>query len=300
VPELPEVETVVRDLRARLTGRTIASVRAGRKRLRRPWLRRWSVELSGASITAVERRGKWIIVALSGERYLLCHLGMTGQMVVRPADKPLPPHTHLVFSLDGGHEELRFRDIRRFGSAELIASAEDLDARFRKFKLGPEPFAVSGEQFGRSLASTRRCLKAVLLDQRVVAGVGNIYADEALFEARLHPARPGHRLTPSEIDRLRRAVQTVLERAIERRGSSIRDYVDGNGAGGNYQNEFRVYGRTGQPCRRCRTPLVVTRLAGRSSHYCPKCQKLAEPRNTRTTRKNRQKYPKVEYERIVL
>jgi formamidopyrimidine-DNA glycosylase len=282
VPELPEVETVVRDLRAQLPGRTIVSVRAGRKQLRKPWLRRWSEELAGASILTVARRGKWIIVGVAGERYLLCHLGMTGQMVVRPAGKPLPPHTHLVFSLDDGQEELRFRDIRRFGSAELISSTEDLEARFRDSKLGPEPFAVSGEQFERCLASTRRCLKAVLLDQRVVAGVGNIYADEALYEARLHPARLGYRLKGPEIDRLRVAVQTVLQRAIELRGSSIRDYVDGNGGRGAYQNEFRVYGRTGQPCPRCRTPLVATRLAGRSSHYCPKCQKSERRRDGRT------------------
>jgi formamidopyrimidine-DNA glycosylase len=273
VPELPEVETVVCDLRQTLVGRAIASVRVGKKRLRRPWLRRWARDVVAKQIVSVGRRGKWIVISFHGDQHLLCHLGMTGQLVVEPSEVAASAHTHLVFSLDEGLEELRFRDIRRFGSVELIASASELQARFAESKLGPEPFAADAKAFWRRLASTRRCLKAVLLDQRVLAGVGNIYADEALYEAGLHPARLGHRLTGEEAKRLQLAVRRVLRRAIARRGSSIRNYVDGTGKRGRYQDEFRVYGRTGQPCRGCGTALEVMRLAGRSSHYCPKCQK---------------------------
>jgi formamidopyrimidine-DNA glycosylase len=272
VPELPEVETVVSDLRPRLVGRNIVSVRVGRKKLRRPWVRRWGTDIIGKRVVAVERRGKWIVISFAGDRHLLCHLGMTGQLVVESAGAPVGRHTHLMFALDNGAEEMRFHDIRRFGSAEFISSTRELEAHFRESKLGPEPFTVSAEQFRQRLAVTRRCLKAVLLDQRMLAGVGNIYADESLYEAKLHPARLGQGLTAVEADRLRLAVQRVLRRAIARRGSSIRNYVDGNGGRGKYQDEFRVYGRTGEPCRRCRTPLKMTRLAGRSSHYCPRCQ----------------------------
>ena len=272
MPELPEVETVVCDLRPMLVGRKIVSVRAGRKKLRRPWQRRWEKEVARKAIVSIERRGKWIVITLTGQRYLLCHLGMTGQLGIKPATMRSDPHTHLVFALDNG-SELRFCDVRRFGSTEFLQSTETLQARFRETMLGPEPFAVDSKWLCERLARTRRCLKAILLDQRVLAGVGNIYADESLFEAKLHPGRVGHQVTRAEAGRLHVAVQRVLKRAIDRRGSSIRNYVDGNGKRGGYQDEFRVYGRTGEPCQRCRTPLEMTRLAGRSSHYCPRCQK---------------------------
>src|SRR5205085_3390634 len=141
--------------------------------------------------------------------------------------------------------------------------------------LGPEPFDLDPRYWRERLTATARCLKAVLLDQRVVAGVGNIYADESLFQARLHPALPGRGLGAGAADRLRRAITTVLERAIARRGSSIRNYVGGSGLRGGYQNEFRAYGRTGQPCPRCRTPIAQLRLAGRATHFCPQCQQLS-------------------------
>ena len=150
-----------------------------------------------------------------------------------------------------------------------------VDAHFKNSGLGPEPFDMDAVYWRACLAKTNRNLKAILLDQRVVAGVGNIYADEALFEARLAPTHLGKELTAQQADRLRRAVVKVLRRGIEKRGSSIRDYVGGSGLMGKYQEEFRAYGRTGEPCRVCRTAIVQIRLAGRSTHFCPNCQKTS-------------------------
>lgn len=273
MPELPEVETVVRDLRPRLIGRMITAIRVGRKRLRRPWSPAWRSLLVGARVGAVKRRGKWIVLQLANGSCLVVHLGMTGQFLVAPAKSRRADHTHLVFRLDDGIDELRFRDIRRFGSVTAWRTLEEVEEFFVGMKLGPEPFDLDSGMWSTSLAATERCLKAVLLDQRVVAGVGNIYADESLFEARLHPNRRASTLSRPEAERLRHAMVVVLERAIERRGSSIRNYVGGSGLKGQYQEEFRAYGRTGKPCRRCRQALVCVRLAGRATHYCPKCQR---------------------------
>jgi formamidopyrimidine-DNA glycosylase len=272
VPELPEVETVVRDLRPHLVGRRLTSLRAGRRRLRRPWLRRWGKQLRGRRVETIDRRGKWVVLRLQGDLYLVFHLGMTGQLTVVPTRHPRANHTHLIFDLDSG-QQLRFRDIRRFGSATLYPDEAALRQFFEASGLGPEPFDLEAGYWKKCLQRTRRALKVVLLDQRIVAGVGNIYADEALFEARLHPRRRGCDLTAAEADRLRKAVMAVLARAIQRRGSTIRNYVGGSGLRGQYQEEFRVYGRTGQPCRRCRAPIERLSLGGRSSHFCPACQK---------------------------
>ncbi len=270
MPELPEVETVVRELRPRLVGRRITAARGGRLALRKPWRPGRARVLTGRRVDAVTRRGKWIVVGLGGP-FLVVHLGMTGRLTVVDAAVPREPHTHLVFCLDDGGE-LRFRDVRRFGSAAVYAGRDELESSFAASGLGPEPFEVDRAYWRGRLAATARPLKAVLLDQRVVAGVGNIYADESLFRARLHPARLGRDLEPAAADRLRRCVADVLSRAIARRGSSIRDYVGGSGEPGEYQKEFLVYGRTGEPCPRCGAPIARTRLAGRSTHYCPRCQ----------------------------
>lgn len=272
MPELPEVETVVRDLRPRLLRRRLASVETGGKRLRRPWSAEWANQLAGRRVRDVRRRGKWIVVELAGGAALVFHLGMTGRLTVVASETAREPHTHLVFGLDRGRQQLRFRDVRRFGCATFYTDPAALERSFRHAGLGPEPFDLRAGVWHAGLTATRRCLKAVLLDQRVVAGVGNIYADESLFEARLPPTQPGCRTTPAEAERLRRGVIRVLRRAIDKRGSSIRDYVGGSGERGSYQDEFRVYGRAGKPCPRCGAPIACIRLAGRSTHYCPKCQ----------------------------
>lgn len=271
MPELPEVETVVRDLRPHLQGRRLLSVEVSDKKLRRPWSDEDSAFVVGRKVKDVSRRGKWILFGLDRGSFLLVHLGMTGQLTIGPANRPREDHTHLTFALDKGLE-LRFRDIRRFGSATVLADEQARDQFFREAQLGPEPEDLDPREWAACLQKTDRPLKAALLDQRLVAGVGNIYADEALFEARLQPSRRAKDLTSREAERLRRAIGTVLSRAIERRGSSIRNYVGGSGLKGGYQAEFRVYGRTGEPCRRCRTPINRIRLAGRSTHFCSRCQ----------------------------
>jgi len=272
MPELPEVETIVRDLRPCLVGRRIMAVKVSRKSLRRPWQRQWQKQLIGRGISALRRRGKWIVLALDGEFFLVIHLGMTGQLRVVPDREPVADHTHVICQLDGSTEQLRFRDIRRFGSATVLEDPDRLETFFQESNLGPEPFDLEAAYFRRCLAKTARCLKAVLLDQRVVAGVGNIYADEALFESHLHPLRRGVDLSTAEAGRLRKGIVTVMNRAIHLRGSSIRDYIGGSGLKGRYQEDFRVYGRAGQPCPRCRKAIRRLRLAGRSAHFCPGCQ----------------------------
>lgn len=293
MPELPEVETVVRDLRPLLVGRTIERVVCGKRKLRTPWKAAWSKVLAGMTVEAVRRRGKWMVIHLTprppslrgkGEQspsllgeglgrggFLLLHLGMTGQLTVVPSKTEKQDHTHLIFPLENGHE-LRFRDVRRFGSAEWFGSSEALNTKLNE-SLGPEPFDLTADDWHARVTHSSRCLKAILLDQTVVAGVGNIYADESCFLSRLHPQRKGDSLSRGDCERLRVAIVEVLTRAIEGRGSTIKDYIGGSGLMGTYQGEFRVYGRTGEPCMTCSQIIEMKRLAGRSSHFCLKCQR---------------------------
>jgi formamidopyrimidine-DNA glycosylase len=288
VPELPEVETVVRDLRPRLLGKRINRLRVGKLTLRRPWKRLWADWLVGQRIVDINRRGKWIIIRFENGSFLVIHLGMTGQLGVATAHAVLAPHTHMILDIAGTREQLRFRDVRRFGSATVFGSSEQLEEHFRKVGLGPEPFRLDLKYWQGKLATTERNLKAVLLDQRIVAGIGNIYADEALFEACLHPRRRGCDLSVAEASGLRKAIGLVLRRAINRRGSSIRDFVDGSGRQGSYQREFRVYQSVGQACPRCHTPIERIRLSGRSTHFCPCCQSLKVRRRQTPKSKARQ------------
>jgi formamidopyrimidine-DNA glycosylase len=278
VPELPEVETVVRELQPQLLGQRIAAITVSQKRLRRHWSADWQPLLIGRRIRAVRRRGKWIILDLTGDLHLVLHLGMTGQLTVKPARSQVEPHTHVTVNLAEGRRQLRFRDVRRFGSTILFRNWTELGRFFEEARLGPEPFDLDAKYWHNRLATTGRCLKAVLLDQRVVAGVGNIYADEALFQARIHPGQLGQNTSSTEATKLRRALVQVLNRAINQRGSSIRDYVGGSGRKGDYQREFRVYSRAGKPCPRCRVPIARIRLAGRSTHFCPQCQGIQNRR----------------------
>lgn len=271
---------MVRDLRPNVIGRRLTSVRRSKQALRKRWSQTWAKTLANGTIQGVERRGKWIIMVLDSGARLIIHLGMTGQLQVVKTSAPIKAHTHLIMRLDAGHHELRFRDVRRFGSATVLRDSQEAESFFQSCALGPEPFDVPAEYWRRELAHTRRTLKAILLDQRVLAGVGNIYADEALFEAGLPPWREGRKMSREQAERLRKAIEAVLNRAITQRGSSIRDYVGGNGDKGNFQNEFRVYGRTGEACQRCRTAIASMRLAGRSTHFCPVCQ--GKPPRSRT------------------
>ena len=272
MPELPEVETVARDLRPLLVGRTITAITRSKLKLRNPW---WpageKTHLLGRTVLAIHRRAKYLRLELTGGGCLVVHLGMTGQFTGVPAATPTETHTHFVFDLDDGRQ-LRFRDARRFGSVQLFAdntaTAAALDSQ-----LGWEPNDINPADFTNGVRMSKRVLKALLLDQTFVAGVGNIYADESLFRAKLHPETRGVKVSNAACDQLRIAIQEVIARAIESRGSTIRDYVGGSGLRGGFQHEFAVYGRTGEACVSCATTIQVIRVAGRSSHFCPKCQR---------------------------
>jgi len=279
MPELPEVETVVRGLRLSLPGRAIVDVRFGKTDfVDNPG--EIAERLPGLRISGVMRLGKFICIGLeeSGPSaalvappspfYLIIHLGMTGQLTVIHSHESVPPHTHGFFILDDGRE-LRYTDIRRFGRMLLIP-----ESRLSEFteKLGKEPLEISAEEFCQLFASRRARVKALLLDQSVLRGIGNIYADESLFRARLHPARIAENLTKQQLLLLHRKVQLVLEEAIRSRGSSISDYVDSEGKRGEFQLRHRVYQRDGKPCFRCMAIIRRIIVAGRSSHFCPRCQ----------------------------
>jgi len=281
MPELPEVETVVRDLRPQLAGRRIESVQltrdpAIRKRLvRYPDPTRFVRRLRGRTIRSVERRGKYLVLPLDhdGER-LVIHLGMTGHLRVWEPEETPVKHTHFRALLDSGLE-LRYDDPRQFGRLLLGTQDELVAGRAFPAKLGPEPIHgdLTQAEFDKIVKSRRRPIKSALLDQSFLAGVGNIYADEACFRAGIRPSRWTHRLTARERRALYGAIQEVLENSIAARGSSVINYVDAYGLRGTNQEKLLVYGRSGEPCVRCGTPLQGTRLAGRGTVYCRKCQR---------------------------
>ncbi|MBX6424064.1 bifunctional DNA-formamidopyrimidine glycosylase/DNA-(apurinic or apyrimidinic site) lyase [Thermosulfurimonas sp. F29] len=268
MPELPETETIRRDLVAVITGKTIQELRVLVPKLARPGPEIFCLQLKGRKIRGLQRHGKLLLFEL-GKEVLLVHLGMTGALIFRSSEA-LPPYTHIVFYLDGG--KLFYADPRRFGWLEVLP-AEALPRHPFYASLGPDALKVDFLEFEKKISGHKRRIKEVLLDQRVLAGLGNIYTDEALFRAGIHPCRRATGLTPEEKRRLFEAVKTVLHRGIELRGCSIRNYVDGHGNPGHFQNELRVYGRRGEPCFRCGTPLLYTRIAGRGTTFCPSCQR---------------------------
>lgn len=273
MPELPEVETVVRGIRPQAVGRTILSVRRASPLMARSQVGPFRRGLVGRRFLALDRHGKWMFFRLSGDRTLVVHLGMTGRLEVTPAATPALPHTHLRLALDRGDEELRFSDPRRFGELWLAGPAH-LEERFGPKRLGPEALAIDALSWRTTLAATKRKLKVVLLDQRAVAGIGNIYADEILFDAGLSPAALANRVGDQAAEALRRAIGRVLRRAIRCQGTSIRDYVTAQGVPGEFQDRLKVYGRAGEPCKRCRGAIVLDRsiVAGRATYWCPNCQ----------------------------
>lgn len=274
MPELPEVETVARDLRAAVVGRRLVAVDLGHPGvLRFPVPEVFVAVLPGRRVRAVGRRGKYIVCSLEGEEDLVIHLGMTGHLLVCDADAPPAKHTHLRVKLDDGRE-LRFDDIRRFGRILLGPRSTLEDARVLP-TLGVDPMSedFTSDRLDGYLRSTTRTLKAALLDQRGVAGLGNIYVDEACHLAGVRPTRRCHRLTRAQRAALHAAIPATLDVAIHNRGSSIDDYRDVWNAKGSNQERLQVYGRGGQACFRCRVALRRTVLAGRTTVYCPNCQR---------------------------
>ena len=234
-----------------------------------------AAELRGERVEGVERRGKYLIVRFESGRVLLIHLRMTGSFRVAASGSLADdPHRRAVLRLDNG-SDVAYRDVRRFGTWELLEPG-DL-APYLARRLGPEPLGrLSSQRLGDRLRGRRTSLKAALLDQRTVAGLGNIYVDEALWYARLAPLRRAESLDSDELKRLHRAIRRALRLGIERQGASLRDYAQPDGESGGMQHEFRVYGREGEPCDRCGTPVAKTRVAGRGTHYCPRCQHSPE------------------------
>src|SRR6202011_5672409 len=293
MPELPEVETVARGLQKSIAGRRIVSVRLGKTDfIDDPAA--LEQHLPGRQIEAVERYGKFMLLRLSARASavgngdaepasLLVHLGMTGQLAPCAAAQPCAKHTHVWFRLDDGRE-LRYTDPRRFGRMAYLTGvllADELT------NFGADPLQVSAQEFADRIRSRSARIKALLLDQTVLRGVGNIYADESLWRARIHPAQQGARLSKKQVSTLRKVLQDVLQRAILARGSSISDFLDAEGQPGEYQRRHRAYGREGKRCFRCKATIQRVIVAGRSSYFCPKCQPV--PRSPKRSEAKRQK-----------
>jgi formamidopyrimidine-DNA glycosylase len=281
MPELPEVETVARGLRRVILGRRILSVTLGKTDFIDDPVA-LEEHLPGRQIEAVERYGKFMLLRLSpatrsnGTRgdgdakpaSLLVHLGMTGQIAPSPAAQPREKHTHVCLLLDDGRE-LRYTDARRFGR---IAYLTELPLAEELAGFGADPLEVGKTEFADRIRGRRARIKALLLDQSVLRGVGNIYADESLWRAKIHPARLAAKLSPEQAETLRRLLQEILRKAIVLRGSSISDFLDAAGEPGEYQRHHRAYGREGKRCYRCKALIRRGIVAGRSSYFCPKCQ----------------------------
>lgn len=281
MPELPEVETVANSVHARVAGQRIERVwTSGKPQTFKSPENEIAETLTGARIQQVRRVGKTVVADLAlpgaggnkanrghGSRaQFLVHLGMTGRLLVTEPEVPWPPHTHAVLTLSD-RRELRFVDPRRFGRLSVVREQAGYAGP------GTEPTTISAEEFAALFRGRKLAIKAALLNQSLLHGVGNIYADESLFRAGIRPRKAAGRLTRAELDRLHRALQEVLARAIELGGSSVSDYVDATGERGFFQIEHKVYGRAGQPCLTCETPLKKLVVGGRTTVYCPKCQR---------------------------
>ncbi len=276
MPELPEVETVRRGLASRLVGHVITRVDQRCEALRIPLPARFAARVGGRRVAAVRRRGKYILVDLDGGDTMIVHLGMSGRMIVANGAPPPPQrHDHLVFHTDAG-VHVTFNDTRRFGLVTL-AKTDAVDRHPLLADLGIEPIdaGFTGAALAALFAGRRTPLKAALLDQRLIAGLGNIYACESLFRAKLSPRRKASTVTGRRAERLARAVREVVDEAIAAGGSSLRDYVQASGELGYFQHRFRVYDREGAPCPRCAGDARIRRLvqSGRSTFYCSRCQR---------------------------
>ena len=270
IPELPEAETISRGLQSTIAGKTIADARALRPEIvlapKRPG---FGNQLAGDTIARVGRRGKYVVIELGSGRKLVVSLRMTGRLVVQPKSAARYPYTNVTIDFTDG-TRLAFADVRRFGRMRLVQPGEVWDG-----ELGIEPLssAFTAERLRNLMQGRKTPVKAFLLDQRRIAGVGNIYAAEALWEAQIKPTTPAGKLSGRRIQRLHAALRAVLRKAIEMRGTSSRDYVDAEGLEGGFQNELRVYGRLDEPCPRCKKPLVRTVLGQRGTWWCRNCQR---------------------------
>ncbi|MCO6451326.1 MAG: bifunctional DNA-formamidopyrimidine glycosylase/DNA-(apurinic or apyrimidinic site) lyase [Caldilineales bacterium] len=272
MPELPEVQTILDALEPLVVDQPISSVTIlWPGVVERPGADEFQARMRGRRVLSTGRRGKYMLFNLDDASCLVMHLRMTGEMRVVPAAEPYHKHDRLAFRLADG-QEWRFKDQRKFGRAYLVEDSAEIVG-----KLGPEPLAerFTGDFLRGQLSGRTAAIKSLLLDQRIVAGIGNIYADEALFRARLHPQRQGGSLTPSECDALAAAVKAVIRQALAELGTTLRDYRRPDGSPGEFQNSLQVFQRTGEPCPSCGTPISRIVVGGRSTHFCPKEQVIS-------------------------
>ena len=271
MPELPEVETVANGVHARVAGQRIEGVwTSGKPQTFKTPEHEIAEALTGARIERVRRVGKTVVADLLPEAQLLVHLGMTGRLLVAAPEIPWPPHTHAVLTLSDGRE-LRFVDPRRFGRLSIVRPHPESGEGYGG--PGAEPTTIGADEFATLFRGRKLAIKAALLNQSILHGVGNIYADESLFRAAIRPRKAAGRLTRAELNRLHAALQGVLAHAIELGGSSVSDYVDAAGVRGFFQLEHKVYGRAGEACHNCATPLKKIVVGGRTTVYCPACQR---------------------------
>jgi len=275
VPELPEVETIRAALAPVLEGHRLEDVTILDPRLTRPHdPREVEAELTGEGIVRLDRRGKYLVVRFRTSRALLIHLRMTGSLQYASGGTLQDdPYRRAVIRLDNG-SDVAYRDVRRFGTWLLLESAEV--EPYLDLKNGPEPLGrtFTTRFLAKRLSGRRAPIKAAILDQRTVAGLGNIYADEGLWHARIHPLRPAGTLDEQEVSRVRSGARRALKTGIARQGATLRDYRTPEGRSGSMQEEFKVYGRAGESCPRCGTPIEKIRAGGRGTWYCPSCQRL--------------------------
>ncbi|MDI6791531.1 MAG: bifunctional DNA-formamidopyrimidine glycosylase/DNA-(apurinic or apyrimidinic site) lyase [bacterium] len=272
MPELPEVETIVRGLKEKLPGQKIRQVKVNLDKVLRENKEEFASLLTGLVFQGVSRRGKMIIFDLSEDWSLVVHLKMTGQIIYTRPEAPVNKHTHLVFDLAKGNQ-LRYADLRQFGYLILLKT-DQVTGLPQLAGLGPDALEISSQEFGKLIASRKGAIKPLLLNQSFLAGLGNIYSDEVLHLAQIHPLQPAGSLTSAQIERLYKAIRQVLTRAIKLKGSSVSNYVDSDGERGSFQELHQVYGREGKPCFQCGQPVKRLKLSSRSTCFCPSCQKL--------------------------
>jgi formamidopyrimidine-DNA glycosylase len=273
MPELPEAETIARGLSHQLSGRIITQVRSLRTDMVNLSPRTLKKHLQGKKIIGVGRVGKKVLLQMNDGIRLVFSLGMSGQLYLLGKKEALPNHTHMILGFSRWNYSLIFRDPRRFGRIDLIGKDSKKGVCNSLDKLGADALSISETEFASLISAKKREIKPLLLDQTCICGLGNIYVDECLFRARIHPLRRADRLTQGEVRRLYRAMCQVLLEAIRAGGSSISDYVDASGAMGRFQTRHRVYGREGEPCPVCGTKILKIRVGGRGTYFCPVCQK---------------------------
>lgn len=272
MPELPEVETVVRGLRQAIIGETLSRVTCRYAKINNDNPGTWRRSLKGRRFLAVRRRGKNILIDLTGGLTLWVHLKMTGHFYLTSADTTCGPHDLVQFSLEGRNRQLRYQDTRRFGRIRLFPT-KTVMAQKGLVDLGPEPLEVGKQDFLSLMRNSRRMIKPALLDQRFLAGIGNIYADESLFRAKIHPRTLTGNIPTRKINTLYETIRDVLNTAIDNMGTTVDTYAGINGEFGGFQSYLQAYGREGRPCPRCGTAIKREVIGSRSSHFCPRCQK---------------------------